>query len=70
VESEGLTDLEMKTIKYVIARYGGSSWSELRDIAHSQIPYLSASGDGAVIEYHTAYNLVDEYPDYVEFVMA
>jgi hypothetical protein len=62
-----LSDEERKTVDFVISRYGGASWNDLVKIAHSQIPHLSAGGDGAVIEYFTAYNLVDDYPDYAEF---
>lgn len=59
----GLTSDEIKTIKYVLDRYGKLSYSELVDICHSQTPYL-ATKTGAVAEFFTAYNLVDEYKDY------
>lgn len=55
---------EEKTIEFVINRYGKLSFGELVCISHKQIPYLSAR-DGEIIEMFTAYNLVDEYPEYV-----
>ncbi len=70
VGNQELSHEEQKTVRFVASRYGESSWRELCKIAHSQIPYLSASGEGAVIEYFTAYNLVDEYPDYAKFTYA
>lgn len=54
---------EKKTIDYVLQKYGKLSYKELMDICHEQEPYLSTQ-DGGVIEYFTAYNLVDSYPDY------
>lgn len=54
---------EKKTIDYVLKKYGHLSYKELMDISHEQEPFLS-SQDGGVIEYFTAYNLVDSYPDY------
>lgn len=54
---------ETKTIEFVVDRYGKLSWGELMSISHEQIPYLSAR-DGEIIESFTAYNLVDEYPEY------
>ncbi len=60
---DALSAKEQKTIDYVVERYGNLSYSELVDICHSQVPYL-ATKDGAVAEFFTAYNLVDEYPDY------
>lgn len=54
---------KVKTIEFVIARYGKLSYRELISISHEQIPYLSAR-DGEIIEMFTAYNLVDEYPEY------
>ena len=51
------------TINYVTGRYGKLSYDELLDICHAQIPHLSAKEDG-VVQFFTAYNLVDEYPDY------
>ncbi len=54
---------ELKTINYVLKKYGEISYSELVSICHSQVPYLSTS-EGGVAEFFTAYNLVDEYPDY------
>lgn len=54
---------KLETIKYVINKYGSLSWKELVEIAHSQEPFLSADPSG-VIEFFTAYNLVDYYPDY------
>lgn len=61
---------ESATVDFVISKYGQASYIDLVRIAHSQIPYLSASGDGGVIEYFTAYNLVDDYPDYARPQMA
>jgi len=58
-----LSAKEKKTVNYVIEKYGNLSYDELVDICHSQVPYL-ATKDGAVAEFFTAYNLVDEYPDY------
>jgi len=55
---------EERTIEFVVDRYGKLSFSELVSISHEQIPYLSAR-DGEIIEMFTAYNLVDEYPEYV-----
>ena len=54
---------ELKTIKYVTGKYAKYSYDVLTSITHGQIPYLSTN-DGGVVEYDTAYNLVDEYPDY------
>jgi len=54
---------EKATIDYVLKKYGELSFSELVDICHTQAPFLSAQKSG-VIEFFTAYNLVDEYPDY------
>jgi uncharacterized phage-associated protein len=62
-----LSENELKTVDFVVNRYGNLSYDELVKISHSQIPYLSASGNGAVIEYFTAYNLIDEYPEYAEY---
>ena len=67
IQNKGFSPKEEKTMDFVVSRYGRSSWKELCRISHSQIPFLSASGDGAVIEYFTAYNLVDEYPEYADF---
>ena len=61
-----LTADELKTVQYVLDRYGNTEWHELVDICHSQTPYLSAPEKG-VVEYFTAYNLVDEYPDYPSY---
>lgn len=58
-----LTPEEKKTVKFVLNKYGQLSYKELMDICHNQEPYLSTQ-DGGVIEYFTAYNLVDSYPDY------
>ena len=60
-----LTPQETKTVKFVVDRYGKLSFGELVSIAHEQIPYLSAR-DGEIIEMFTAYNLVDEYPEYAD----
>ena len=65
-----LTAKEKKTVNFVVSRYGKASWGELVKIAHSQIPYLAASGFGSVVEYFTAYNLIDEYPEYETFAHA
>jgi uncharacterized phage-associated protein len=65
-----LSDTESVTVDFVISKYGRASYKDLVSIAHSQIPYLSASSDGGVIEYFTAYNLVDDYPDYARPQMA
>lgn len=54
---------ENQTVKFVVDRYGKLSYRELISISHEQIPYLSAR-DGEIIEMFTAYNLVDEYPEY------
>lgn len=54
---------ELKTIEFVLKKYGDIPYSELVSICHSQVPYLSTV-QGGVAEFFTAYNLVDEYPDY------
>ena len=58
------SSLENTTIDYVLRKYGNLSYSELMDICHAQIPYLSAN-EGGIVEFFTAYNLVDDYQDYV-----
>lgn len=58
-----LTPEEIRTIKYVLNKYGELSYSELVDICHNQVPYL-ATKEGAIAEFFTAYNLVDDYKDY------
>lgn len=58
-----LSKEELKTIKYVTGKYADHSYDILTDITHKQIPYLSTN-EGGVVEYDTAYNLVDEYSDY------
>ena len=58
-----LSKEEIKTIKYVVKKYAKYAYDVLADITHKQIPYLSAT-EGGVVEYNTAYNLIDEYPDY------
>ena len=58
-----LSTEEVKTIKYVTGKYADYTYDVLSDITHKQIPYLSAT-EGGVVEYDTAYNLVDEYSDY------
>ena len=66
VKKEVIFDLdnyESKTINYVVGKYSKYSFDILTDISHKQIPYLSAD-EGGLIDYKTAYNLVDEYPDY------
>lgn len=54
---------ELKTIDYVLEKYGKESYHDLFQISHSQAPYLSTR-EGNVVELFTAYNLVDEYADY------
>lgn len=54
---------ESYTIEYVLGRYGKLSWKELEDLSHRQIPYLAAE-EGGVIEFFTAYNLIDDHEDY------
>jgi uncharacterized phage-associated protein len=54
---------ELKTISYVLEKYSKLPYHSLVDICHKQDPYLSTKEDG-VIEFFTAYNLVDEYPDF------
>jgi uncharacterized protein YwgA len=59
----GLSKSEIKTIDFVLSKYKEVPFDVLADISHRQIPYMTASS-GGVISYDTAYNLVDEYPDY------
>lgn len=59
-----LDEQELKTVEYVLGKYSQYAYDVLADISHKQIPYLSAT-DGGIIDYNTAYNLVEEYPDYV-----
>ncbi len=54
---------ELKTIDYVLGKYGKESYRDLVQISHSQAPYLSTK-EGNVVKFFTAYNLVDEYADY------
>ncbi|MDO8729105.1 MAG: Panacea domain-containing protein [bacterium] len=61
----GLDAKEQKTIDYVFSKYSYLSYDVLADISHKQIPYMSAD-DGGIIDYNTAYNLVEEYPDYAK----
>jgi uncharacterized phage-associated protein len=56
---------ETKTLKYVLDKYAKYPYNILVDIAHKQIPYISAN-EGGIIDFNTAYNLVDEYPDYLK----
>ncbi len=58
-----LTKDELKTVKYVLEKYSNYPFNILADISHKQIPYISAD-EGGIIDYNTAYNLVDEYSDY------
>ncbi|MEI7604071.1 MAG: Panacea domain-containing protein [bacterium] len=58
-----ISEIEKKTINFVINKYGDLSYKELSEISHKQIPYLSAPM-GGIIPLFTAYSLVDEYPDY------
>ena len=62
VETE-LSKEEIKTVEYVLSKYSNYTYDILADITHKQIPYLSAT-EGGVVEYDTAYNLIDEYSDY------
>lgn len=59
----GLDEEEKKTIKYVLKKYSSYSYDVLAGITHKQVPYMSAN-DGGIVEFNTAYNLVDEYSDY------
>lgn len=61
-----LSKEEMKTILYVVSKYGKTSADDLKRISHGQAPFLSANEKG-VVELFTAYNLIDEYPDYESF---
>jgi len=61
-----LSDKEKKTARFVIKKYGNLSFQELISICHTQEPYLSTDNK-AIIEFFTAYNLVDNYPDYEQF---
>lgn len=56
---------EQKTIDYVLKKYSHLPYNTLADISHKQIPYMSAD-DGGIIDYNTAYNLIEDYPDYVK----
>lgn len=58
-----LSELEGKTLNFVLQKYGKLSYSDLVHICHSQAPYLSTK-EGQTVPFFTAYNLVDEYPDY------
>ncbi|TSC94196.1 MAG: hypothetical protein CEN91_17 [Candidatus Berkelbacteria bacterium Licking1014_85] len=58
-----LSNEEIRTVQYVLKKYGDLSYSDLVGICHSQVPYL-ATKEGAIAEFFTAYNLVDEYKDY------
>ena len=58
-----LSTEESKTVDYVLNKYKNYSYDVLADISHKQIPYLSAT-EGGIIDYNTAYNLVEEYADY------
>ena len=51
------------TLRYVLDRYGKLSTNELLALCHAQEPYLSTSA-GAVIEFFTAYNLLDDHQDH------
>lgn len=61
-----LSEKEKKTAKFVIDKYGKLNFQELIKVSHCQEPYLSAE-KGAIIQYFTAFNLVDSYPDYGQF---
>ena len=56
---------EQKTIDYVLKKYSRLPYDTLADISHKQIPYMSAN-EGGIIDYNTAYNLIEEYPDYAK----
>lgn len=58
-----LSSEEKKTVDYVIGKYSAYPFNILADISHKQIPYISAD-EGGIIDYNTAYNLVEEYSDY------
>lgn len=58
-----LDEKEIRAIDYVVDKYSGYSYDALANISHKQIPYISAS-EGGIIDYNTAYNLVEEYPDF------
>lgn len=58
-----LSEKEKETVDFVLNKYGNLSYDELVELTHNQAPYLSST-DKSVIEFFTAYNLVDEYPDY------
>lgn len=60
-----LEDSEKKTIDYVLNKYANLPYDALTNISHRQIPYMSAD-DGGIIDYNTAYNLIEEYPDYAK----
>lgn len=61
-----LSEDESKTIRFVVEKYGKTSWQDLKRISHDQAPYRSTK-EGEVVEFFTAYNLIDEYPDYETF---
>jgi len=63
----GLTTEEKKTVDFVLNKYGDLNYKELVNISHNQLPYLSAK-EGEIIEFITAYNLVDEYQDYNSYM--
>lgn len=54
---------QLYTIKYVLDKYKDYSFNTLAELSHKQTPYLTAT-EGGVIDYNTAYNLVEEYSDY------
>lgn len=56
---------EQKTIDYVLNKYSHLPYDVLADISHKQIPYMSAD-EGGIVDYNTAYNLVEDYSDYVK----
>jgi len=61
-----LSEQEKKTVRYVLQKYGELNYEELVNLCHNQSPYLSTQ-EGGIIEFFTAYNLIDEYQDYGEF---
>lgn len=56
---------EIKVMDYVLSKYGKLNWRELMNISHEQVPYKSAM-DMSEIPLFTAYNLVDDYCDFVK----
>jgi uncharacterized phage-associated protein len=57
---------ELKTVRYVVSLYGKLPFNQLVDISHKQVPYLSSDENG-IVEFFTAYNLIEDYKDYEQF---